>query len=374
MAVKKYLSLDRLQEYDTLLKAQIDEKILSSQANWNVNNETDPAYIKNRTHWAEAPQTHTLCDSQDISLVYDTEYAVSKASFSFIQIPDTENPFIFVFDGTSYDVRIQHFGGDRVGFGNLSIADEGEDSGEPFVCSTLNGLNWIIATKDTSNTTHTIESYYITQECHQLDRKYLPDDAILPIVYEEDNGFTLVSQDGEWRAQQPVGMPTGVGGEIFNSYYGAFINEAGVNAHAEGETTKARGQASHTAGQGTIANSLGQYVYGTYNIEDDGEPELPDTPERGKRKYAHIVGNGDNNSKRSNAHTLAWDGTAWFAGDVKVGGTGQDDANAKTLATVEYVDSKVGDFDVDNYYTKTEIDNLELITVADIDAICSAAI
>lgn len=326
------------------IKAYVDEA--TPQSDWSINDPANPAYVQNRTHWADAPQTHVLCDSQDISLVYDAENAISEASFSFVQVPNMENPFIFVFDGTSYDVRIQRFGGARVGFGNLSIANKGEDSGEPFVCSTLNGLNWTISTKDTSNTTHTIESYYITQECHQLDRKYLPDDAILPIIYEEDNGFTLVSQDGKWCVQQPVGMSTGVGGEIFNSYYGDFINEAGVNAHAEGETTKARGQASHTAGQGTIANSLGQYVYGTYNIEDDGEPELPGTPERGKRKYAHIVGNGDNNSRRSNAHTLAWDGTAWFAGNVKVGGTGQDDANAKTLATTEYVDTKAGGWEV----------------------------
>ena len=33
-------------------------------------------------------------------------------------------------------------------------------------------------------------------------------------------------------------------------------------------------------------------------------------------KYAHIVGNGDNIT-RSNAHTLDWDGNAWFAGSVE---------------------------------------------------------
>ena len=37
-------------------------------------------------------------------------------------------------------------------------------------------------------------------------------------------------------------------------------------------------------------------------------------------KYAHIVGNGaplgDENA-RSNAHTLDWEGNAWFAGSVE---------------------------------------------------------
>lgn len=36
--------------------------------------------------------------------------------------------------------------------------------------------------------------------------------------------------------------------------------------------------------------------------------------------------------------------------------------------------SDIGDIDLTNYYTKTEIDNLELITVEDIDTICGATI
>lgn len=54
--------------------------------------------------------------------------------------------------------------------------------------------------------------------------------------------------------------------------------------------------------------------------------------------YAHIVGNGTS-SKRSNAHTLDWDGNAWFAGDVYVGstsGTNKDDGSVR-LATVNEI-------------------------------------
>ena len=52
-------------------------------------------------------------------------------------------------------------------------------------------------------------------------------------------------------------------------------------------------------------------------------------------KYAHIVGNGTGiaDNQRSNAHTLDWEGNAWFAGKVFVGGTGQDDPNAVELGT-----------------------------------------
>lgn len=109
---------------------------------------------------------------------------------------------------------------------------------------------------------------------------------------------------------------------------------SGEKAHSEGWFTEARAEASHAEGIGTIANGAHQHVQGRYNIED------------GKHmtgKYAHIVGNGyedeDYNYVRSNAHTLDWDGNAWFAGDVYVGGTKQEEG--KKLLT----ENKVVSFD-----------------------------
>lgn len=56
-------------------------------------------------------------------------------------------------------------------------------------------------------------------------------------------------------------------------------------------------------------------------------------------KYLSIVGNGSSASKRSNAYTLDWDGNGWFAGTLKIGGTGQDDETAKEIADKPYVDT-----------------------------------
>lgn len=101
----------------------------------------------------------------------------------------------------------------------------------------------------------------------------------------------------------------------------------GNYSHSEGIGTEAKGISSHAEGDSTIASCDNQHVQGKCNIEDT------------ENKYAHIIGNGEgtNQSTRSNAHTVAWDGTGWFAGNVKVGGTSQDDENAKQLATQEYV-------------------------------------
>ena len=92
-------------------------------------------------------------------------------------------------------------------------------------------------------------------------------------------------------------------------------------AHAEGESTRADGSASHAEGINTIALGYGQHVQGKFNIENE-------------YKYAHIVGNGSYDA-RSNAHTLDWDGNAWFAGDVYIG------PNNEVLVTKAYVDEAI---------------------------------
>ena len=102
---------------------------------------------------------------------------------------------------------------------------------------------------------------------------------------------------------------------------------SGIVSHAEGDNTTASGISSHAEGYGTTAQGNNQHVQGKFNIADTTS--------------AHIVGNGSP-SKRSNAHTLDWQGNAWFAGDVYTGSTSgkNKDEGSKILATKEYVDSK----------------------------------
>ena len=53
-----------------------------------------------------------------------------------------------------------------------------------------------------------------------------------------------------------------------------------------------------------------------------------------------IAVDASGNISPSNTHIDA-DGNSWFAGNVKVGGTGQDDSNAKQLATLNDIESRV---------------------------------
>ena len=92
-------------------------------------------------------------------------------------------------------------------------------------------------------------------------------------------------------------------------------------AHAEGVNTVALAMATHTEGNGTIAASYCQHVQGQFNLVDE------------ETKYVHIVGKGADDDNRSNAHTLDWNGNAWFAGAVLTGGESMDDENAELLIT-----------------------------------------
>ena len=105
---------------------------------------------------------------------------------------------------------------------------------------------------------------------------------------------------------------------------------SGTNSHSEGKSTVASGNCSHSEGYCTVASGENQHVQGKFNIDDidaDGNP---------LNTYAHIVGNGVDSNRRSNAHTLDWDGNAWFAGDIYVGSTSgtNRDEGSKKLATI----------------------------------------
>ena len=120
---------------------------------------------------------------------------------------------------------------------------------------------------------------------------------------------------------------------------GELTEATGVSAHAEGKETQAVGEASHAEGIKTIANKTGQHVQGKYNKFDENN------------NYAHIVGNGTF-KQRSNAHTLDWDGNAWYAGDIIAGtednqkdiiATGTLKGNSLDAITGEFNTINVGD-------------------------------
>ena len=102
-------------------------------------------------------------------------------------------------------------------------------------------------------------------------------------------------------------------------------------SHAEGSITTASGNYSHAEGLGTKASSNCSHAQGKYNISDTSN------------EYAHIVGNGNSSIDTSNAHTIDWQGNAWFSGDVYVRSTSgkNKDDGSKKLATEDMVNTSL---------------------------------
>lgn len=107
---------------------------------------------------------------------------------------------------------------------------------------------------------------------------------------------------------------------------GIVCESSGQGSHAEGYYTVASGQRSHSEGYFTEAASQYQHVQGKYNVVDSNGV------------YAHIVGNGTGKNNRHNAHTLDWQGNAWYSGKVTTGAAPVKDMD---LTTKKYVDDKV---------------------------------
>ncbi len=175
-----------------------------------------------------------------------------------------------------------------------------------------------IAKPDITATTFTDLVIY-EEEIECLDNKYLENDLRV------QNSISLGRVDDTGAASSAVGIEVQASGMAAHAErYG--VRAAGNFSHAEGSFTGALKEDSHAEGYSTIAASMYQHVQGKNNIEDNLD------------KYAHIVGNGEDENNRANAHTLDWEGNAWYAGKLTQEGTPTED---KDLTTKKYVDDKV---------------------------------
>ena len=148
------------------------------------------------------------------------------------------------------------------------------------------------------------------------------------MYYKGGSGEDISSDGAHAEGHHTVAQRKGAHAEGYG-IEGKEVTANGYGAHAEGTYTKALNDGAHAEGRETVATETNQHVQGKYNYLD---------PNGKSGNYAHIVGNGNSVSERSNAHTLDWNGNAWFAGDVYVGGKEQNEG--AQLVTKDYVDNK----------------------------------
>lgn len=187
------------------------------QSDLNVNDETNPAYVKNRTHWAEESmidifpeQTLEFINNND---VYGVEIPIDLFSFGITE----GDQLTVILDGVEYECILQFF--EPAGFlyiGNLAITIPDEPSsvnGEPFVIGFIQNedVKGAFIATELSGSTHTLQIRALTETVHKLDSKYIPDgivehinDSAIHVTSDDktkwdshtsDNGIHVTSED-----------------------------------------------------------------------------------------------------------------------------------------------------------------------------------
>ena len=331
-------------------------KIKESTADWNQNDSSADNYVKNRTHWEEEVEKEVVVLSQ--SAITIESGGVENIDFNVYL--EEGLTYTVIWNGEIYECLARNDGYDDIYIGNQTLSDgwsfpETIASSEPFFIATYAKNNWNTIRAEQGE--YAVGIYVSTTQTvvHTLDAKYLPEEyaTVEEVQTAQTTAETAqatadgaqstadnaqATADGKMDATNPVGTGSFSMNRKSGNAVGNYSISLGYNCTASGEyslaegySAAAYGNGSHAEGWSTRATSNSSHVQGKNNIEDTDA------------KYAHIVGNGTSNDARSNAHTLDWDGNAWFQGDVYVGstdGVNRDDGSKK-LATEEYTDNAV---------------------------------
>lgn len=359
-----------------------DLPFVNVQADWDQNDENAADYVKNRTHYTEIVN-ETIYETLEFTatsestlnrtlIAGDTEQVLNNiGSISKIKIDGNDYDAVATFDRGWYSVN-----GDM-----LSATGHYSDGGDftftskdTSVLSFIEGQTYLVsfASNEESISYHKINAGYIPIGPDfvieddlirsGVGRKYGTaskssgeifndfDHNKAPAEYSHAEGYNTTASG---RASHAEGINT-IASSDSSHAEGVNTTASGSYSHAEGFCTTVSSVNSHVEGRETIASGNDQHVQGKYNIED------------AESKYAHIVGNGDSLAQRSNAHTLDWEGNAWYQGEVYVGGTSQNDKNATRLlkesdiATDEEIIEMLGAENVDMLPAVTDADGAML--------------
>ena len=254
------------------------------QPDWNQNDDTQLDYVKNRPFYTGDPVDTVLLEETTAEFTENNGlYSYKLSNPLSLEVGQT---YHVSWDGTVYECVGTDFNGNTI-LGNLSIANAGEDTGEPFFYGYAQ-----LFTKDTS-ASHTISISGIVAPITKIDEKYIPELPYMDKVNPTGTGSFSLNR----KANTTIGY--------YSFAEGYETTASGILSHAEGNETIASGQCSHAEGRKTKASSTNQHVQGKYNVEDSSNT------------YADIIGNGKNDSERSNAATVDWSGNAWYAGTVE---------------------------------------------------------
>ena len=155
------------------------------QPDWSQNDETQPDYVRNRTHYTETAIVEVLLEISFTSQLLDGSYGWMANEPTITELPEAGEVATVSFDGKEYECAAVVMHGIAV-YGNAA-AMGGDDTGEPFVLmSAPNSRSSVVCLTDTEPTAHSISVYRKEETVHTLDPKYLPDNEL----FEEYEGVS----------------------------------------------------------------------------------------------------------------------------------------------------------------------------------------
>ena len=279
--------LSGVKEWTKNLTDDAKDKANGTHKDWNENDPTKPDYIKNRPFYTGDPVETVLVEESTVSFV-DSNQGLYIAEFQSNFAPTVGEVYKVSWDGTVYECTCvgEH---NIFAIGNLSLAGEGSDTGEPFLMI-MNGKRMNIVTLDTS-ASHTFSISGFVTEVVKIDEKYLPDDLTSKISTLSSDVSTLsnnasalskkvstLSSNVSTLSSNVSSLSSSVNAKMNNTNpkgSGSFslnrkANTAiGVNSFAEGDQTIASGKGSHAEGKETTASGDYSHAEGSRTTSGD---------------------------------------------------------------------------------------------------------
>jgi hypothetical protein len=347
----------------------LEDILSSSQADWSINDETDPAYIQNRPFYAADNVTiyESTITTSDLDGMYGVidQSDVAKTAPALIE----GETYTITFDNDVYTC-VCYYG---VYLGNLSLLQYGENTNEPFAVVAQEGVAMCIATADTVSATHTIKIEGPVVKT--LDAKYLPH---LPYVTMQEGNQYWVTKNAFAQTNSNLTYK-GKSYMTNHEYFLFFLTNEGIwqislviNSSAQ-IPSASNFRMNYASSDGTlsfywrnesetteITTTMYAYLYdvNTGNIIRR-ESDVQSVTIGAYTKKSHNV---DFYINKSNPQ------------DAKIVRSFDDYVEVYSQSEVDALIADISIPDMSKYYTKSEIDSLELITTDDIDIICGSSI
>lgn len=361
------------------------------QSDWSVNDESNPAYVKNRPFYTSKPEEvifewdgdteglESVVESEssngsltqsiiyykvldDVSWLKEEKLLIKYVQYNGDELFDLEEE---VASCSSYDgftvvnnAAIVAITAESVDVGSIQLTYGTWVQVQSVSTSTIQ-MNAYVAEIKTLPVYQKIPNHYLpaptvnagTGKNAEVFNGIIAENASGECSHAEGKGTTASASCSHAEGDRTVASGNcshaeGSGSDatgICSHAEGQSTTASGIASHTEGICVEASGNYSHAEGYYTTANSKSQHTQGEYNVVDTENKNSRGT-------YSHVVGNGTSDTKRSNAHTLDWSGNAWFAGDVYVGstsGTNKDEGSVKLMKEVTGTQGQVIGFDAD---------------------------